>query len=365
MRITTTRPAVTAAALAASVALLASGCGSGGGGEDNGGGKPNATSTSSTATGGGNDESPINQSGGDEAISPDQMAKARPMQQDQPSKMPPESGHDKNMAPENDSGKPGKVGPAEPGAGSTASSGAAAAQAAVRKARLPVQRSPRIGRIFGKGSGNTVWFCSASVIPSGGKNLLVTAGHCLWNEKTGAPQASSWQFVPGYYSRGGKGVAPYGVYTASRWWAYNAWIKKQNWRYDFAFMKLRKGRSGYRGAGRNVQNNVGAMGVAWNQSPNRAYVSIGYDAERKYRWDNGCCAYYRKGKAHWISSWAQLNMSHRFTTGGASGGPWLIKYRASKRLGYVDGVNSRSNRKSTATSAYFGSAFRKLYYKVR
>jgi len=361
MRISTTRPVATAAALTAIVGLLASGCGSGGG-SDTGGSKPSATS--STATGGGNDEAPINQSGGDETISPDEMAKARPMQPMEPTKAPQDSAGDQNMAPENDSGKPGTVGPADPGAGSTASSGSAA-QAAARKARLPVQRSPRVGRIFGKGTGNTIWFCTASVIPSGGKNLLVTAGHCLWNEHNGRPQASSWQFVPGYYTRGGKGVAPYGVYTASRWWAYNAWIKKQNWRYDFAFMKLRRGKAGYRGAGRNVQNNVGAMGVAWNQRPNRAFVSIGYDAERVYRWDNGCCAYIRKGKARWMDSWAQLNLVHRFTTGGASGGPWLIKYSSSRRIGYVDGVNSRSNRKSTATSPYFGSAFKKLYYKVR
>lgn len=360
MRVTTTRPVVTAAALAAAVALVVSGCGSGGA-SDTGAGKPSATST---APAGGNDEAPIDQSGGDEVISPDQMAKARPADQQQPSKAPPESGHDQNMAPENDNGRPGDVGPAEPGPGSSVSSGSVA-QAAARKARLPVQRSPRIGRIFGKGTGNTVWFCSASVIPSHGKNLIVTAGHCAWNEENGRPQASSWQFVPGYYTRNGKGIAPYGVYTASRWWAYNAWIKKQNWRYDFMLMKLRKGRAGYRGAGRNVQNNVGAMGIAWNQSPNRSFVSIGYDAERKYRWDNGCCAYYRKGKAHWIDSWAQLNMAHRFTTGGASGGPWLIKYRAGKRIGYVNGVNSRSNRKSTATSPYFGSAFKKLYFKLR
>jgi V8-like Glu-specific endopeptidase len=361
MRITTTRPAVAAAALAAAIALLASGCGSGGTGADKPGASAKATSSTST---GGNDETPIGQTGGDEQISPDQMAKARPLDQTTPTKAAPDSGGD-GLAPERDNGTPGQVAPAQPGGGSSVSSSAQTAQAAVRKARLPVQRSPRIGRIFGKAGGNRYWFCSASVVPSRGKNLLVTAGHCLWNETTGKPQAGSWQFVPGYYAKGGKGYAPYGVYTASRWWAYNAWIKKQNWRYDFAFMKLRKGARGYRGAGRNVQSNVGAMGIAWNQKPNRTYVSIGYDAERKYGWDNGSSAYYRKGKGRWISSWAQLDLLHKFSTGGASGGPWLIKYSSRKRIGIVDGVNSRSNRKSTATSAYFGTALRKLYYSVR
>lgn len=359
MRITTTRPIAATAAVAAAIALLASGCGSGGGG---GAGKPaaSASSTSSTSTGGGNDETPIGQTGGDEQISPDQMAKAQPLQQTAPTKAAPETG-DNGLSPDRDTGKPGLVAPAEP---SSASSGAKAAPAAVRKKALPIRQSPRIGRIFGKASANRYWYCSASVVPSHGKNLLVTAGHCLWNDKTGKAQAGSWQFVPGYYAKGGRGYAPYGVYTASRWWAYNAWIKKHNWRYDFAFMKLRPGARGYRGAGRNVQSNVGAMGIAWNQHPNRTYVSIGYDAERRYGWDNGAYARYRKGKGRWISSWAQLNLMHRFSTGGASGGPWLIRWNNGKRIGIVDGVNSCSNRKSTATSAYFGSALGKLYKHV-
>ena len=360
MRITTTRPVATAAAMAAAMALIATGCGSGGG--DTGGGKPSATSTTSTSSGG-NDEAPINQNGGNETISPDQMAKASPLKQSEPTKAP-QSNADKNLSPENDSGKPGQVGPESPGGGSSVSSDASAAQAAIRKKALPIRQSPRIGRIFGK-DGNRVWYCSASVVPSHGKNLIVTAGHCLWNEHTGKAQASSWQFVPGYYAKGGKGYAPYGLYTASRWWAYRAWINKQNWRYDFAFMKLRRGAGGYHGGGTNVQSNVGAMGVAWSQSPNRTFVSIGYDAERRYGWDNGNFARYRKGKGRWISSWGQMNLMHRFSTGGASGGPWLIKWNNGKRIGFVNGVNSCSNRRSTATSAYFGTAFHKLYSSVR
>lgn len=368
MRIRGTRPglpAAGAAAICAALALLASGCGSDGDGGGGTTGKPDGSATS-TSAGGGNGETPIAQTGDDDRLTPDEMAKARPLEQVEPSDAPADhSGGGGDLAPERDNGRPGQVGPKEPGHGGAVSSGASAARAAAHKPRLPVQRSPRIGRIFGKAGGNRYWFCTASVVPSRGRNLIVTAGHCLWDEHNGKALARSWQFVPGYYATGGRGHAPYGVYTARRWWAYKSWIRRQNWRYDFAFMRLRPGARGYHGAGRNVQTNVGAMGIAWNQRPNRTYVSIGYDAQKKYGWDNGSSAYYRRGRGHWIGSWAQLNLHHRYMTGGASGGPWLIKYSRSRRTGVVDGVNSRSNRRSTATSPYFGSALRKLYYSVR
>lgn len=360
MRISTTRPIVTAITLATAAALVVSGCGAGGGRAGKG---ANPASSTPAAVGGDDDTTPMSQTGGDDMVKPDDMMKAKPMTPMTPTDAPSESHNDKMMAPENDSGRPGKVGPSEPH-GSALSSGAAAAQAKVHKKRLPVQRSPRIGRIFGK-AGRLTWFCSASVVPSHGKNLIVTAGHCLWDEHDGHALSHDWTFVPGYFSRGGKAYAPYGIYTASHWWAYKSWVHHQNWRYDFAFMKLRRGQAGYRGAGRNVENNVGSMGIAWNLSPNRTYAPIGYDAEHKYGWDNGCCAYYRKGSGHWNGAWAQLVMNHRFLTGGASGGPWLIQYNRKKRIGYVDGINSRSDRVSDASSAYFGSALRRLYYKVR
>lgn len=362
-----TRSSTVAAALLAAVALTAAGCGTGG--DDAAASGPSAEpSGTATATSAGSGEAPVEKHAerptGHAKLSLKEMAKAKPRGLTAPSKQPETSGNDLR-APERDSGRPGSVAPEGPGPGSGVPRGVAAAPSAVHKKRPSVARSPRIGRLFGDDGHGGGFSCSASVVPSHGKNLIVTAGHCLWDGKTGASTAKTVQFVPGYYAVGGRSHAPYGIYTATTWHAYKAWSKQQNWRYDYAFIKLTPGSRGYPHAGQNVQNVVGAMGLAWNQRPDRTYASIGYDAQKKYGWDTGCCAYYRAGRAHWVDSWAQLDLAHRYSTGGASGGPWLIHWNSGKRMGTVGGVNSRSNRRSTATSAYFGSALKRLYYRVR
>lgn len=350
MRITNTRPVVTAVALTAALALIASGCGGNTGSK---GAKPTSTATA------GDPDEPMGHSGGGEMMPPDQMTKMtpKPMMPAMPSKEP-ESRHDKTMAPDQDNGRPGQVNPGDPASTSTVPS---AARPAVAKTRPHVQRSPRVGRLIAV-DGHYAYFCSASVIPSHGKNLIITAGHCLFDEQQ--KWLKNFEFIPGYYAKGHHGYAPYGVYTAKQWWTPRAYAEDQNVRYDFAFLKLRRGAPKFHGAGKNVEQVVGSEGVEWSQPPKRRFASIGYDAERRYGWDNGCCAYYRSGTARWDGSFGQMYISHHFVTGGASGGPWLADYDKDRRIGYVNGVNSRSDRRTDFTSSYFGSAFAKFYHKL-
>jgi len=366
MRITTTRPLVTAAAVTAVAALLTAGCGFGGDGTT-GGAKPAASSSDGSSSApnsgmkdaGGDD---MMQDGDDHMMAPDDVNKAKPepMMGTKPTESS-EMKNDKKMAPDMDRAKPGKVGPMSP-----ASTGgvASAPRAAVSKKRPPVHRNPRVGRLIGILPHNRVLFCSATVVPNKGRNLIVTAAHCLYDEKTGELNTDKFEFIPGYYAKGKKGYAPYGVYTAERWWVNKAWVHKHDNRVDFAFMRLRPGSHGFRGAGKNVASVVGAMGIAWNQGPRHTILSYGYDAEDRFGWDNGCCAYVRKGRSIYYRAAGQLLVQHHFITGGASGGPWITNYNAKRRIGFVNGVNSRSDRSTLFTSSYFGSALENLYHKA-
>lgn len=364
MRISTTRPLVTAAAVTAVAALLTTGCGTFGGEGTTGGAKPAASSSDGSSSSGGTDAGgdDMMQNGGDHMMSPDDVNKAKPepMMGTKPSESP-EMKNDKKMAPDMDKGGPGKAAPMSP-----ASTGgvASAARAAMSKPRPPVHRNPRVGRLIGILPHNRVLFCSATVVPNRGRNLIVTAAHCLYDEKTGKLNTDKYEFIPAFYAKGKKGYAPYGVYTAKRWWVNKAWPHKHDNRFDFAFMQLRPGAHGFRGAGRKVASVVGAMGIAWNQGPRHTILSYGYDAEERFGWDNGCCAYVREGRSSYYRAAGQEVVRHHFITGGASGGPWIIGYDKKRRIGFVDGVNSRSDRASLFTSSYFGTALKNLYHKA-
>ncbi|MGW5687630.1 hypothetical protein [Nonomuraea sp. NPDC003754] len=94
---------------------------------------------------------------------------------------------------------------------------------------------------------------------------------------------------------------------------------------------------------------VGGQGMAWNQPLNQPVFAFGYpgdehpDGSKPY---TGVTPKYCYGKTGTKSY--QINTVRAEThqvlkcsmTGGADGGPWLLKYSNSKRLGYVNGVTS-------------------------
>src|SRR5215210_5773886 len=100
----------------------------------------------------------------------------------------------------------------------TSASGAAADDGAgplgVTAVAAPTARSARVGALFAGGG----HFCTASVVHSPGRDLIVTAAHCLDGS------AGDVVFVPGYRD----GRSPYGVWKVERRFLPDGWAEGQN-----------------------------------------------------------------------------------------------------------------------------------------
>lgn len=120
-----------------------------------------------------------------------------------------------------DDGKPGAIAP----------TGATGTGAKVRNVNLP----KTIGKVFFLDREGRYRWCSATSIQSKYRNLVVTAGHCVY--ESGKDVFSKWVFVPGYY----QGKAPWGVYAGA--YAFTAYDLDTYDDYDgdYAFVAVHNG----------------------------------------------------------------------------------------------------------------------------
>ncbi|MGP4098696.1 trypsin-like serine peptidase [Nonomuraea sp. KM90] len=117
-------------------------------------------------------------------------------------------------------GKPGMTGPTT-----------AAKPAASKNVNLP----KTIGKVFFLDKAGHYRWCSATSIQSKHRNLVATAGHCVY--ETGEDVYQKWVFVPGYY----QGKAPWGVYVGA--YAFTAYDLDTYDDYDgdYAFVAVHNG----------------------------------------------------------------------------------------------------------------------------
>jgi hypothetical protein len=116
-------------------------------------------------------------------------------------------------------------------AGLTAPTGSTAKPTASKNVNLP----KTIGKVFFIDRAGRYRWCSATSIQSRHRNLVATAGHCVY--ESGKDVYSKWIFVPGYY----KGRAPWGVYVGA--YAFTAYDLDTYDDYDgdFAFVAVHNG----------------------------------------------------------------------------------------------------------------------------
>ncbi|MFF3445178.1 hypothetical protein [Streptosporangium sp. NPDC002721] len=94
-----------------------------------------------------------------------------------------------------------------------------------------------IGKVFFVDSEGELKWCSATSIQSKYRNLVATAGHCVYDDKKNASAMDNWVFVPGYY----QGKAPWGVYvgkTAYTHYDYSVYNDRDR---DYAFVTVYNG----------------------------------------------------------------------------------------------------------------------------
>lgn len=91
----------------------------------------------------------------------------------------------------------------------------------------PASGDPTSGPLFFAGLGHPHG-CSASVVASASRDLVLTAAHCITGSGAGV------QFVPGYQ----RGDAPFGVWTATQVYADPSWLAHQDPAHDMAILKM-------------------------------------------------------------------------------------------------------------------------------
>jgi hypothetical protein len=94
---------------------------------------------------------------------------------------------------------------------------------------------PTTGKVFWQLGNNNYGMCSASVIVSDNKDLLVTAGHCMFDRNQGGFLVNhQWVFVPGYH----QGQRPHGTFPARSMTSFTGWTNSNDFNYDIGYVLL-------------------------------------------------------------------------------------------------------------------------------
>ncbi|MEW9548609.1 serine protease [Nonomuraea sp. NPDC050783] len=139
-------------------------------------------------------------------------------------------------------------------------------------------RSRVNGRLFFVNAGGRGDSCSASVVSSASRLLVVTAAHCVYSVPEGAARGkwhSSFAFVPAYDGRaaGERQREPYGRWGGRRAWKPDGYtgLPGGDWNstYDVALIEVGR-------RGRTLQDAVGAFTPMRNQGGRHTIVTDGY-----------------------------------------------------------------------------------------
>jgi V8-like Glu-specific endopeptidase len=203
----------------------------------------------------------------------------------------------------------------------------------------------RVGALFENDASGT-HFCTASVVNSPGKDLLVTAAHCL-NGGDGSGDKSDIVFIPDYRD----GSTPYGIWTPQRLVVAPQWASSADPDYDVGFVVLKP----YNG--QNIEQVLGASQLGFDPGYQQLVRVTGYPSSASA--PITCL--------NWTSkqSGTQLQFDCGGFTGGTSGSPWVTRFDPRSRTGTIVGViggyQEGGDTPSVSYSAYFGSGVRQLY----
>ncbi|MFE8950126.1 trypsin-like serine peptidase [Streptomyces sp. NPDC007856] len=180
-----------------------------------------------------------------------------------------------------------------------------------------------VGTLFTTTSDMKAHHCTASVVRSPGRNLILTAGHCL---------GSNAAFVPKYDHTKSAGDQQYGIWPIKEWFRDSQYAsdRSANSDLDFAFASLKEN------GGRNVQDVVGGANTLArtpgfvNQVTVIGYPMVKYDAQdRAFHCPNVWTTP--------LPAYNQMQIDCAGMWGGVSGGPWFSKFDASGDTGEIIG----------------------------
>ena len=180
-------------------------------------------------------------------------------------------------------------------------------------------------------------FCTASVVRSGGRDLILTAAHCLSGDGD-----TDVVFAPGYRN----GRAPYGLWRVTRTFVPRAWSDRSDEDSDFAFAVVAaKG-------GRDLEDVVGANALVTGRATGVSDVVVtGYPNVRE--------APLTCTNRPTVQSRTQQRIECPDFTDGTSGSPWVD--REGEVVGVLGGFEQGGATDDVSYSAVLGGAAASLY----
>ncbi|GAA3189054.1 MULTISPECIES: trypsin-like serine peptidase [Streptomyces] len=211
------------------------------------------------------------------------------------------------------------------------------------------EENARIGAVFEKDdSGNH--FCTASVVQSPGRNMLVTAAHCAFDPDTGKP-VDDLVFAPDYRD----GDEPTGLWKVRKIFVDHRWTASDDEDLDVAFLTLdSKG-------GKQIQDVLGGNTLGIDRGFDNEVKVTGYPSSR----DTPISCQNRTTKY----SSTQMRIQCDDFAGGTSGSPWLADYDPKSQTGTVIGVLGGhlggGDEDNVSYAAYFDDDIAALYRRAQ
>ncbi|MGI5161359.1 trypsin-like serine peptidase [Microbispora sp. CA-102843] len=226
--------------------------------------------------------------------------------------------------------------------------------------------------------GNPRW-CNATAMLSQYKNVVATAGHCVY-EPTSQTYHSYWVFIPCYY----EGKAPFGIFVGKHAYAHRDFSVRRDSGRDYSFVTVNNGvDSNLSDVGR-LGDKVGGQGLAYNQKVGVNVRVFGYVSGphpsgnfdgKALKWGYGpsfgMVAWDfeedRLGLPSILRAKKLVGVSSPFPGGGLSGSAWLLDYSNRTRTGYLNGLTvgvsdtDGDHWTDTIASSYFDSATYRVY----
>jgi V8-like Glu-specific endopeptidase len=209
--------------------------------------------------------------------------------------------------------------------------------------------SLRVGALFVR-EGSANHFCTASVVASPGRDLLITAAHCINGGKGGGGYRQDIVFIPGYRD----GQAPDGIWTVRRLLVAPQWISGSDPSLDVGFVVLQPH------DGQNIEDVLGANRLGIDSGYRYLVRVTGYPASADA--PITCINWTTRQSA------TQLRFDCGGFTGGTSGSPWVAHFSSRTRtgtiVGIIGGYQAGGDTAAISYSSYLGQAVRQLYQEA-
>ena len=213
------------------------------------------------------------------------------------------------------------------------------------KAAHMARLSLRVGALF-EHDADGDHFCTASVVASPGRDLLITAAHCINGGKNGGYRQDI-VFIPGYRD----GREPFGVWIPAKLLVAPQWENSSDPDYDVGFIVLKPH------DGKNIEEVLGANQLGINPGYTNLVRVTGYPASQ----DAPVTCVSQTSR----QSQSQLRFDCDGFTGGTSGSPWVTHFDPRTLTGTIVGVlggyQEGGGTEAISYSSYLGPEVEQLY----